>query len=729
MSLYRLVRPLLFRVDPERAHHLALGACSTLGEIPAAARAAMARRWSSPADPRLATIVAGIAFPNPIGLGAGYDKSAQGIKALSCMGFGFIEVGSVSRWPSAGNPDRPRVFRLPADEALIINYGVPNDGAKAVAPRVARARCPIPIGVNIVETNTGRPVEPQDAITELASASTFFAPIASFLSISAECANAPGGHPLARIENLQRLLDAVGRTGPLPPVFVKLRVPADQIEAVLRVVDAFPFVRGFRVNTVQERPYDIKTPREQWEQMKGSLTSPALGFPAMLQAVRDWYIRADPSRYALMASGGIRTGRDAYSTMLAGASLVQSVTALIYEGPALASRDQQGAAHNSHSRRYCGRGRYRRQRPRVSRKVIMKCIVLLAVILLGAAAPSAVNVTIHDGALRGSVAAGIVSFLGIPYAAPPVGELRWRPPVAPAAWSGIRDATTFGSYCAQNGSGAFFPSPSNSEDCLYLNVFTTGDAVARHQHRPVMFWLHGGGLYGGDSNDYDMTALVGSGVVVVSINYRIGVLGFFAHPALDAEHHDLGDYGLMDQQMALRWVQRNIAAFGGDPENVTVFGESAGGESAVAHLTSPTAENLFRRVIIESGGTPALTRMVTPLTTAEATGKRFATAAGCEDQSVACLRALSAEQIAKLQQPYLTGFIGNVATLPKPFHAAFASGRFHHVPVLIGNNADEWRWIIARIEIGSGKPLTPQAYPAAVQTFFGPATATAVLDE
>jgi dihydroorotate dehydrogenase len=338
VSIYRFVRPLIFRLDPERAHHLAIAACSKLGEIPAA-RAAMARWWSAPSDRRLATTVAGIPFPNPVGLGAGYDKSGQALKALSQMGFGFIEVGSVSRWPSAGNPDRPRVFRLPADEAVIINYGVPNDGAEIVAPRVAKTDCPIPIGVNLVETNTGRPVEPREAIEELASAAAFFAPIASFLSISAECANAPGTHPLARIENLQRLLDAVGASGPLPPVFIKLRVPAAQIDRVLRVTDAFPFVRGFRVNTISPRPYEgLKTPRSQWEKMKGSLTSPLLGFPAMLQAVGEWFVRADPSRYALIASGGIRSGRDAYTALRAGASLVQCVTALVYEGPSLAGR-------------------------------------------------------------------------------------------------------------------------------------------------------------------------------------------------------------------------------------------------------------------------------------------------------------------------------------------------------------------------------------------------------
>ncbi len=338
MSLYRLVRPLVFRLDPERAHHLAIGASAVAGAIPFA-RAAIAQRWHSPADPRLVSTVAGITFPNPVGLGAGYDKSAQALAALSRMGFGFIEAGSVSRFPSAGNPARPRAYRLLADEALIINYGVPNDGADRVVPRVAKANAPVPIGVNIVETNTGHAAEPAAVIAELAAAAAMFAPVAQFLAISAECANAPGDHAMAKIENLRKLLDAIAATGPLPPVFIKLRVPFAQIDDVLRVTDAFPFVRGFRVNTVLPRPYEgLTTPRAVWEATTGSLSSPALGFPAMIEAVTAWYRRADPARYALIASGGIRSGADAYRALQAGASLVQAVTALIFHGPGLAQR-------------------------------------------------------------------------------------------------------------------------------------------------------------------------------------------------------------------------------------------------------------------------------------------------------------------------------------------------------------------------------------------------------
>jgi dihydroorotate dehydrogenase len=340
VSFYRLIRPLVFSLDPERAHHLAIRAAAAAGSL-ASARALIASRWSAPADPRLAQTIAGIRFPNPVGLGAGWDKSGQAINALSRIGFGFLEVGSVSRYSSEGNPIRPRVFRLPGDEAVIVNYGVPNDGAEIVAPRIAHADSPVPVGINLVETNTGRQAEPDDVIEELASAAAMFAPIASFLAISAECANAPGIHPMARIDNLRRLLEkiAVAASGPLPPVIIKLRVPATDIEGVLRAIDPFPFVRGFRINTIAPRPYHgLATPKAVWENAKGSLSSPAVGYPAMLRAVCDWYIRADPSRYALIASGGIRTGNDAYLAMRAGASLVQCVTALIFEGPGLARR-------------------------------------------------------------------------------------------------------------------------------------------------------------------------------------------------------------------------------------------------------------------------------------------------------------------------------------------------------------------------------------------------------
>jgi dihydroorotate dehydrogenase len=341
VNVYRRVaRPLLFRLDPERAHHLAMAASALLGRA-AFARAAATRVFGTPADPVLRTAAAGIAFANPLGLGAGYDKNGEGVNLLSRMGFGFLEIGSVSRWPSSGNPVRPRAFRLPADEALIINYGVPNHGAEVVAARLAGASAAGPLLVNVVETN-GRPANERiDVIDEIAAAAALLAPVAHALVISAECANAPGTHALLRLENLRRLLDALATVtaASLPPVLIKIRVSGDDIDAVLRITDAYPFVRGFRINTIAPRPYaDLATPPAVWGPMAGSLSSPHYGLPAMLDAVADWYRRCDPQRYALVASGGIRTGRDAYRAIRRGATLVQCVTALVYEGPSLARR-------------------------------------------------------------------------------------------------------------------------------------------------------------------------------------------------------------------------------------------------------------------------------------------------------------------------------------------------------------------------------------------------------
>jgi dihydroorotate dehydrogenase (fumarate)/dihydroorotate dehydrogenase len=327
VSVYqRFVRPLLFRLDPERAHDLAIATCRALGRS-ALARDATAHAFGPPSDPVLRTAVAGIGFPSPAGLGAGWDKSASAIDVLTRLGFGSVEIGSVSLRPSAGNAVRPRAFRLPADEALVINYGVPNDGSDVVARRLAAAHPVVPLGVNVVETNDGVVHSDGEIVAELAAAAAAFPGLADFLVISAECANAPGAHPFARLDNLRRLLDAVAPIPNLPPVFIKIRVAAEVIESVVRITDAYPFVRGFRVNTIAKA-----------EGMAGSLSSPAIGFPAMLQAVRDWYARCDPARYALLASGGIRSGRDAYTAIRNGASLVQFVTALVYQGPSLPRR-------------------------------------------------------------------------------------------------------------------------------------------------------------------------------------------------------------------------------------------------------------------------------------------------------------------------------------------------------------------------------------------------------
>jgi para-nitrobenzyl esterase len=187
--------------------------------------------------------------------------------------------------------------------------------------------------------------------------------------------------------------------------------------------------------------------------------------------------------------------------------------------------------------------------------------------------------TTDDGAVRGTAAGTVDEFLGIPYAAPPTGNLRWRPPQPPAEWRGVRDATQFASSCPQLPS-PFAPPGPFSEDCLYLNVYTPPPGSGNEGSWPVLVWIHGGGLTQDAGRNYDGSKLAADGTVVVTINYRLGALGFLAHPALaSSSGGPAGNYGLMDQQAALRWVQRNIGQFGGDPENVTIAGQSAGGLS------------------------------------------------------------------------------------------------------------------------------------------------------
>jgi para-nitrobenzyl esterase len=291
-------------------------------------------------------------------------------------------------------------------------------------------------------------------------------------------------------------------------------------------------------------------------------------------------------------------------------------------------------------------------------------------------------VRIDGGLVRGADAAGVNSFLGLPYAAPPTGNLRWRPPQPAAGWSGVRDATTFGPSCPQAPS-PFAPPGRFSEDCLYLNVYTPA-ARSSFGGRPVLVWIHGGGLEQDGARDYDGTKLAADGVVVVTINYRLGALGFLAHPAL-ASHGAAGNYGLMDQQAALRWVQRNIARFGGDPGNVTIAGQSAGGLSVLAQMVSPGARGLFQRAIVQSG-TFALNQR--PLAVAEAAGETFATAVGCADQSAACLRSAPVSDLVANFGVEIPGVVDG-AVLTQPIGTALARGQFARVPVINGITHDE----------------------------------------
>ena len=313
------------------------------------------------------------------------------------------------------------------------------------------------------------------------------------------------------------------------------------------------------------------------------------------------------------------------------------------------------------------------------------------------------------GVVRGTIKGNVREFLGIPYAAPPVGELRWQPAREHARWRGVLDATQFGSPCPQV-AGPFGPGSTN-EDCLFLNVYTP-TRLDRDDRLPVMFWMHGGALVSGAGSLYDPTSLVAHGVVVVTINYRLGALGFLAHSALSALPGGAsGDYGLTDQQEALRWSQRNIRRFGGNARNLTIFGESAGGLSVHAQLASPLARGLFTKAITESG---AYSMVQQSLTQAEAAGSQYAAALGCGDQTAPCLRALPvASLLAKQARIYNPNVDGRV--LPQSIGPALASGQFNRVPVIEGTNHDEWRLFVALTELVTRHPLAAADYETAIE--------------
>jgi para-nitrobenzyl esterase len=336
------------------------------------------------------------------------------------------------------------------------------------------------------------------------------------------------------------------------------------------------------------------------------------------------------------------------------------------------------------------------------------------------------QVHLRAGTLQGvsESSSGVAAYKGIPYAKPPIGDLRWRPPVPAPAWNGVRDAREFGHACLQPP-----PQPKSvyystiapmSEDCLTLNVWTPIGG----RKLPVMVWIHGGSLVGGSSSEpmYDGVKLAQQGIVVVSINYRLGLLGYLAHPALSAEsqQHLSGNYGLLDQIEALRWVRDHIDAFGGDPKQVTIAGESAGGLSVIALLSSPLARGLFSKAISQSGYMPsyrALHEESFGLPPAEAAGTALTTKAGIASNAAA-LRA--ADLVTLFQAGLATGWqpepvIDGVA-LTRQFAETFARGEQAKVPVLAGFNEGEIRSLLFLMPKA---PASQSAYEADVRRRFG----------
>ena len=339
-----------------------------------------------------------------------------------------------------------------------------------------------------------------------------------------------------------------------------------------------------------------------------------------------------------------------------------------------------------------------------------------------------------EGPVQGFTSNGVTEFLGIPYAEPPVGDLRWRPPKDHAPWTNVLKATEFGPICALVTTlGVFSGPPNNNEDCLYLNVFTpTLDPSAK---LPVVVWIHGGGNVDGETPGYDGSKLAVQGrTVVVTMEYRLNLMGFLAHPALDNEGHLSGNYGILDQQSVLKWVARNIATFGGDKDNVTVGGQSAGAVDTGHHMLSPLSAGLFHRAICQSFC------LAFPLPTkaeAEAKGVAFAEAAGCgagTGPDVAkCLRNVPAARIEELagtvstQGKFISGRgLVDGQILPDQPLTLFANGKFNKVPLMNGNVADETNFSLAIAEYFTSTdnarrtPPTAEQYVDYVKTTYAP---------
>jgi carboxylesterase type B len=362
---------------------------------------------------------------------------------------------------------------------------------------------------------------------------------------------------------------------------------------------------------------------------------------------------------------------------------------------------------------------HRRRSLLLSRHVVLMAVAaLMALAVLPGSAwahehPRGPIAITRDGLVQGFSADGVDKFLGIPYAAPPVGSRRWRPPQPPSPWHGVRSATTLPPACPQlaNSNGP----RSENEDCLYLSVYVPRGERHHRRGLPVLFWIHGGGLTTGTGNQHDGALMASANhIIVVSINYRLGVFGFLALPALSAEapDHASGDYGLLDQIDALRWTRQNIAAFGGDPRNVTIVGESAGAYSICSLLTSPPARGLFAHAVMESGSC-----ISTPLPSAEQTGAQFADAAGCTDPATvaACMRAKTAAEL--LDNPNYPGADSPTwggAELPADPANAVAAGHFTRVPLLIGTTHDEGRTFSQGLA-----GLNEQRYDGLIQSQYG----------
>jgi para-nitrobenzyl esterase len=352
--------------------------------------------------------------------------------------------------------------------------------------------------------------------------------------------------------------------------------------------------------------------------------------------------------------------------------------------------------------------------------------ILLATVGIVFARQNEAVVQTDVGKVKGSVYGTYRVFQGIPYAAAPVGDLRWQSPQKVQPWSGTREATKPGSPCPQVTDGLSANATSDNEDCLFLNV-TTPAFTDNNNLKPVMVWLHASGAGTGAGSDADPHRLAVQGdVVVVTLNYRLGIFGNFGYPGLPGS----GTFGLEDQQAALRWVQRNAAAFGGDPKNVTLFGYSGGSFSLCGQLASPLAAGLFHKAILQSGPcliiypknvpfpevSPELPSIWRSQEELETLGSEIATSFGCSN--IACLRSLPTAELIALNQAYASLTYGT-PTLPAHPMKAIQNGNFQRVPILSGATHDEMRFFVAALHDLSGQPVTEESYRQLTSEAFG----------
>ena len=347
VSVYRLIRPVLFRTDAERMHDRAIRAAERAGQMPWVCSAVAA--WEMPAqDERLTTEIGALRFAHPLGLAAGFDKSGRATPFWAALGFSHVEIGSVSAEASTGNP-KPRLFRIPDDGAIVVNYGLPNEGCERVAARLEHVHLGVPLGVNIVNTNRGPQAEPSpddEVIDDYVRSVRRLESCADYLVLNLSCPNTREGRTFCSgTPRLAALLSAVGELHPSRPLFLKVAPfpnPAE-VEAFLLVVEGFPFVSGFSVNLPSGKPAGLKTSPDTLANMPGAVS----GKPAEAAANRtigELFRRMDRRRYRIIGSGGVFTAEDAYRKIRCGASLVQLLTALVYEGPGVVSSICSGLA-------------------------------------------------------------------------------------------------------------------------------------------------------------------------------------------------------------------------------------------------------------------------------------------------------------------------------------------------------------------------------------------------